>query len=108
MPLLGKRANLPTACLPLLAALTPEGHHVTLLDENVQELNFDEIAKADIVGLTGMIVQRFRMKEILAELKRRNVFVVIGGPGCLLTKITLVTRPMPSSSVKPKRLGQDS
>ncbi len=27
LPLLGKRANLPVACLPLLAALTPEGTH---------------------------------------------------------------------------------
>ena len=26
LPLFGKRANLPVACLPLLAALTPEGH----------------------------------------------------------------------------------
>ena len=38
MPLLGKRANMPSACLPLLAALTPEEHTVTLLDENVCEL----------------------------------------------------------------------
>ena len=30
LPLLGKRANLPVACLPLLAALTPLGHTVTL------------------------------------------------------------------------------
>ena len=80
MPLFGKKANLPVACLPLLAALTPPGHHVTLLDENVESLDFDRIAKADVVGLTGMIVQRFRMREILAELKGRGTFVVVGGP----------------------------
>ncbi|MDA4635914.1 hypothetical protein NZA98_33355, partial [Escherichia coli] len=28
----------------------------------------------------GMIVQRFRMKEIITELKRRGCFVVVGGP----------------------------
>src|SRR5581483_3609585 len=33
-----------------------------------------------IVGLTGMSVQRFRMKEILTELKKRGAFVVVGGP----------------------------
>lgn len=80
MPLIGKSANLPTACLPLLAALTPNNHQVTLMDENVADLDFDRIAKADIVGLTGMSVQRFRMKEILDELKRLGKFVVIGGP----------------------------
>ena len=35
LPLLGKKCNLPTACLPLLAALTPAGHSVTIVDENV-------------------------------------------------------------------------
>lgn len=80
MPLLGKRANLPVACLPLLAALTPGEHNVTLLDENVTPLDFDRICKADIVGVTGMSVQRFRMMEILQELKRQDVFTVVGGP----------------------------
>src|SRR6478609_420694 len=80
LPLLGKKANLPTACLPLLAALTPAEHRVTLLDENVEPIDFDRLASADIVGLTGMSVQRRRMKEILEELKRRGVFCVVGGP----------------------------
>jgi radical SAM superfamily enzyme YgiQ (UPF0313 family) len=80
LPLLGKRANLPVACLPLLAALTPAGHRVTLVDENVETLDFDRLAQADLVGVTGMSVQRFRMREILRELKRRGVFTVVGGP----------------------------
>ena len=80
LPLLGKRANLPVACLPLLAALTPEGHRVMLLDENVEPIDFDRVAGADIVGVTGMSVQRFRMREILTELKRRGAFTAVGGP----------------------------
>src|SRR5215831_10519714 len=80
LPLIGKRANLPVACLPLLAALTPPEHTVTILDENVTPLDFDAIARADIVGITGMSVQRFRMREILRDLKRRGAFVVVGGP----------------------------
>ena len=80
LPLFGKRANMPVACLPLLAALTPAEHHITLLDENVEPLDFDRIARADIVGLTGMSVQRARAREILTELKRRNAFIVVGGP----------------------------
>ena len=80
LPLLGKRANLPAACLPLLAALTPPGHNVTLVDENVQPIAFDRVARADLVGLTGMNVQRRRMREILTELKHRGAFTVVGGP----------------------------
>ncbi|WP_167104715.1 B12-binding domain-containing radical SAM protein [Mycobacterium sp. DL592] len=80
LKLLGKKCNLPTACLPLLAALTPGEHQVTLVDENVEAIDYDRLARADIVGLTGMSVQRRRMREILGELKARGVFTVVGGP----------------------------
>lgn len=80
LPLLGKRANVPSACLPLLAALTPPNHSVTPIDENVEPIDFDRCARADIVGLTGMSVQKERMREILVELKARGAFVVVGGP----------------------------
>ena len=80
LPLFGAKANLPVACLPLLAALTPSAHTVTLMDENVEPIDYDLCARADIVGLTGMIIQRFRMTEILSELKARGCFTVVGGP----------------------------
>ena len=77
---LGAKAVLPVASLPLLAALTPPEHTVTLIDENVEPIDFERCARADIVGLTGMNVQRTRMHEILANLKRRGCFIVVGGP----------------------------
>ncbi len=80
LPFMGKSANLPVACLPLLAALTPAEHTVTLMDENVEPIDWERCARADIVGVTGMSVQRFRMTEILTELKQRGCFVVVGGP----------------------------
>jgi radical SAM superfamily enzyme YgiQ (UPF0313 family) len=80
LPFVGKRANLPVACLPLLAALTPGEHTVTLIDENVEAIDWERCRRADIVGLTGMSVQRFRMKEILTELKDLGCFCVAGGP----------------------------
>jgi radical SAM superfamily enzyme YgiQ (UPF0313 family) len=80
LPLFGKKANMPVASLPLLAALTPEGHRVVLIDENVEPIDFARCARADIVGVTGMSVQRWRMREILAELKRLGAFTVVGGP----------------------------
>src|SRR3984957_19830398 len=80
LPLRGKKCNIPPACLPLLAALTPAGHTVTCIDENVEPIDYDRLARADIVGLTGMTVQRARMLEILRELKSRGVFTIVGGP----------------------------
>jgi radical SAM superfamily enzyme YgiQ (UPF0313 family) len=79
-PMMGKRANMPVASLPLLAALTPQHHEVVLFDENVEPLDFDLLATFDIVGVTGMSVQRFRMHTILSELKQRSTFTVVGGP----------------------------
>ena len=78
--MMGKRANMPVASLPLLAALTPDEHDVELFDENVEELDFDRLAGFDIVGMTGMGVQRFRMQQILDQLNQRDAFIVVGGP----------------------------
>ena len=80
LELLGVGANVPVAALPLLAALTPAGHEVVLVDENVEPIDLDRCARADIVGVTGMSVQRFRMREIIEALKERGCFVVVGGP----------------------------
>jgi radical SAM superfamily enzyme YgiQ (UPF0313 family) len=77
--LLGKRANLPVACLALLAALIPDHHKVTLLDENVEDIDFDRLGRADLVCLTGMSIQGRRLVEILEECRSRGVMTVVGG-----------------------------
>jgi radical SAM superfamily enzyme YgiQ (UPF0313 family) len=80
MPLFGKRANLPVACLGLLAALVPDHHEVTLVDENVEDIDFDRLARADLVCLTGMSIQGRRIIEILEAVRARGVMTAIGGP----------------------------
>jgi radical SAM superfamily enzyme YgiQ (UPF0313 family) len=80
MPVFDAKAMMPVMALPLLAALTPPEHSVTLIDEGIQTIDFDRCQRADIVGVTGMIVQRQRIREILTELKRRGIFTVLGGP----------------------------
>ena len=80
LPLLGKKSNMPVLALPTLAGLTPPGHEVVLIDENVEPIDFDALEGFDIVGLTGMTVQRDRMREILEDLHARGIFTVIGGP----------------------------
>ena len=80
LPILDGKALMPVMALPLLAALTPAEHRVTIIDENIEDIDFARCERADIVGVTGMIVQRQRIREILTELKQRGVFTVLGGP----------------------------
>lgn len=78
LPVLGKRCIFPNLSMPTVAGLTPREHEVTLCDENVEEIDFD--VEADIVGVTGYIVHKQRMIEIVEEFRRRGRFVVVGGP----------------------------
>jgi hypothetical protein len=87
--LFGKRANLPVACLALLAALVPNHHRVTLIDENVDDIDFDRLGRADLVCLTGMCIQARRMSEILREVNSRGVMTVVGGPLATVEEETL-------------------
>ena len=82
LPVLGGSARYwsVTNALPTLAALAPEGCDVTLLDENVEEIDFEALADFDVIGVTGMIVQRKRVREILLRLKGSNARIIVGGP----------------------------
>ena len=80
LPLFRKKRDLPPLNLALLAALTPAEHTVTIIDENVEPIDYERCRWADIVGVTGMAVQRARTREIITELKSRGVFTVLGRP----------------------------
>jgi radical SAM superfamily enzyme YgiQ (UPF0313 family) len=62
-----------------LAALTPPGFAVELCDENAGEkIDFD--TDADIVGVTGYIIQMKRVFEIADRFRARGKTLVFGGP----------------------------
>ncbi|WP_428311676.1 radical SAM protein [Hydrocarboniphaga sp.] len=75
-----KRCQMITGALPTLAGLVPDGHHVELLDENVEPIDFDALARFDVIGVTGMIVQRARMQQILLRLQSVPALIAVGGP----------------------------
>lgn len=72
-----KRPYLISATLPHLAALTPEDVEVELVEENVQEINFD--TEADLIGITATINTASRAYDIADEFRRRGKKVVLGG-----------------------------
>lgn len=78
LPTLEKRCIFPNLSMPTVAGLTGSEHEVTLCDENVQDVDFD--VEADVVGITGYIIHKERVREIADEFRRRGRFVVIGGP----------------------------
>jgi radical SAM superfamily enzyme YgiQ (UPF0313 family) len=75
---LGKQCVFPNLSLPTVAGLTPPGHEIVLFDENVEEIDFD--VDADVVGVTGYVVHKKRIHEIIERFRRRGRFVVAGGP----------------------------
>ncbi len=72
-----RRGFWPPLNLMTLAALTPASCSVTILDEHVHSIDFDE--PVDLVGVTAMTNQAERAYEIADRYRRRGVRVVIGG-----------------------------
>lgn len=76
-PIKERRTHLPGLTLPALAAVTPSHIRLTLINETVGEIPYDE--EWDLVGLTGMGSGLVRAWQIADEFKRRGTTVVIGG-----------------------------
>jgi hypothetical protein len=74
-----KRSTMISGALPTLAALCGD-HHVYLLDENVEDIDWESLRKYDLVGVTGMNVQKTRLREILLRLRELHIFTAVGGP----------------------------
>lgn len=74
-----KRSTMISGSLSTVAGLCGD-HDVRLLDENVEEIEWESLRHYDIVGLTGMNVQKDRMREILIRLRDLGSFTVVGGP----------------------------
>ncbi len=68
---------LPPLNLTILAACTPEDYAIKIIDEAVEDIDFE--FDADIVGITCMTPLAPRTYEIAAKFRKRNIVVVIGG-----------------------------
>lgn len=68
-----------TGALPLLAALVPQEHTVEIFDGNVTPLDIEHLKTFDIIGVTGMIVQRHAFIDVLKQLADHDGLVLVGG-----------------------------
>jgi radical SAM superfamily enzyme YgiQ (UPF0313 family) len=67
----------PKLSLPVIAAYTPDSWRVDLVDEAVQDIDFDH--PCDLVGLSVMTCYAPRAYEIATEFRKRGKKVVLGG-----------------------------
>ncbi len=70
-------AGNPIITLPYLAAITPDKYSVKLVNENYEEIDFNQ--DVDIVGITCYTMTAPRVYEIADEFRRRGKTVILGG-----------------------------
>lgn len=69
--------GLPSITLPHIAALTPKNHTVEIINENYDDVDFDQ--NVDLVGLSCLTEAAPRVYQIADEFRERGKTVVIGG-----------------------------
>ena len=66
-----------STALLVVAALTPEGMEIQIIDENVEPVPFE--APFDLVGISVTTQQATRAYEIAGRFREKGIFVVMGG-----------------------------
>lgn len=75
-----KKASLPPLGLLTVAAMLPSEWEKRLADLNVRKLTDQDLAWADIVFISAMVVQRSSTSQVIARCKAFGLKVVAGGP----------------------------
>ncbi|MGB5637051.1 MAG: B12-binding domain-containing radical SAM protein [Waterburya sp.] len=74
------KALMPPLGLITVAAILPQEWEFKLVDHNVQEITESDWDWAELVIISGMIVQKNDMLAQIAEAKNREKLVAVGGP----------------------------
>ncbi|KMM17925.1 B12-binding domain-containing radical SAM protein [Synechococcus sp. GFB01] len=80
LELINRKVLLPPLGLVTVAALLPQHWEMKLVDRNVREVSEAEWDWAELVVISGMIIQKADMAEQIARAKARNLPVAVGGP----------------------------
>jgi len=80
LPFERKRCAFPPLGLLTVSALLPKSWERRLVDLNVRPLKSATIQWADIVFVTGMLVQKESVHEVVRRCKQQGKRVVLGGP----------------------------
>ncbi|MFC1788181.1 B12-binding domain-containing radical SAM protein [Patescibacteria group bacterium] len=80
LPFINRKASIPPLSLITVAALMPQEWSFQLVDLNVERLKDKQIAKADVVLTSGMIVERESIQAIIERCNKLDKPVIVGGP----------------------------
>ena len=80
LELVNRKVLLPPLGLATVAALLPQDWEMKLVDRNVRDVTEAEWEWAELVVISGMIVQKDDMQVQIREAKRRGLLVAVGGP----------------------------
>lgn len=80
LKLVGRKATLPPLGLATVAALFPGDWDFKLVDCNIRPVSEEEWAWAEIVFCSAMVVQKQDLYDQIAEAKRHDKTVAVGGP----------------------------
>jgi radical SAM superfamily enzyme YgiQ (UPF0313 family) len=80
LELVGRKAMLPPLGLITVAAILPQEWNFRLVDRNVEDVTEGDWEWADLVILSGMIVQKEDLLAQVREAKNRGKKVAVGGP----------------------------
>jgi radical SAM superfamily enzyme YgiQ (UPF0313 family) len=80
LELVNRKVLLPPLGLVTVAALLPQHWEMKLVDRNVREVTAAEWDWAELVVISGMIVQKADMAVQIARAKERGLPVAVGGP----------------------------
>ena len=80
LPFEGKRSAFPPLGLMTVSAMLPQSWERRMVDMNVRKLKDSDIAWADIVFATAMLVQKDSLRATVKRCKAMGKRVVLGGP----------------------------
>src|SRR3990172_13256498 len=80
LPFEGKRSAYPPLGLLTVASLLPSHWKKRLVDTNIRPLTDADLKWADVALLSGMLVHKQHLLQILGRCRARGVRTVIGGP----------------------------
>lgn len=80
LELVNRKVLLPPLGLITVAGILPQEWQFKLVDRNIRPVTEDEWAWADLVIISGMIVQKYDMIDQIQEAKKRHKLVAVGGP----------------------------
>lgn len=80
LELIGRKVSLPPLSLTTVAAILPQSWEFRLVDRNVGYESEADWYWADLVIISGMIVQKDDLLFLVEAAKRRKKLVAVGGP----------------------------